>query len=216
MRQPVSTAQSHAVMSRLATSVDWEKIDGEAVQSLIKSPKYAGELFTEFLQTFRYCTPYLRPASMNKTYVPETSGDRLIFEHAHLFKLGMDPHFKNFPFKHKTESTRSSAVQPFTLVKSGLAREIFQSYSFQRISFTQEQILAMAEPGHSFEEKGRNLLMRDTKHVFACMLGGERYVVCLTVGRTCEMAIHTHKFEFAGFPYFEGTRIILPADIPEY
>ncbi len=211
MRQSVSTAQSHAVMSRLATSVDWEKIEGEAAQALIRNPKYAGELFTEFLQTFRYCTPYLRPASMNKICVPETSGDRLISEHEHLFRLGMDPHFENFPFKHKTESTRSREVRPFTVVKRGLAWEIFQFYAFQRISFTQEQILTMAELGHRFEDK-RSLLMRGTKHLFACMLAAEKYVICLTVSHTGEMAIHAHKYGAMNFSYFEGTRIILPAD----
>lgn len=50
MRKPVSTDQSHQLMSTLSTNVDWSALDADIIQGIIKNPTRAGEEFTAFLR----------------------------------------------------------------------------------------------------------------------------------------------------------------------
>jgi len=51
MGKSVTTDQSHAVMAVLATNVDWEDLNGDALQEqIVRRPKEAGEQFTAFLK----------------------------------------------------------------------------------------------------------------------------------------------------------------------
>lgn len=50
MRKPVSIDQSHAVMAALATNVDWDALDSEGLQGIIRASKDAGKQFTAFLK----------------------------------------------------------------------------------------------------------------------------------------------------------------------
>lgn len=46
----VTIDQSHEVMAKLATNVDWAQLDGDILQKAVKDPKGLGEQFTIFLQ----------------------------------------------------------------------------------------------------------------------------------------------------------------------
>lgn len=50
MGKPVSTDQSHAVIAALATNVDWNALDAEVLQEIVRVPKDAGKQFTAFLK----------------------------------------------------------------------------------------------------------------------------------------------------------------------
>ena len=51
MSKPISIGQSHNLMSILANNVDWDALDGEAVQEeIIRRPREAGQQFTLFLK----------------------------------------------------------------------------------------------------------------------------------------------------------------------
>lgn len=50
MRKPVSTDQSHQLMSTLSTNVDWSALDADVTQEIIKDPTNAGRQFTQFLK----------------------------------------------------------------------------------------------------------------------------------------------------------------------
>lgn len=50
MRKPVSTDQSHQLMSTLSTNVDWSALDADMIQGIIKDPTNAGRQFTQFLR----------------------------------------------------------------------------------------------------------------------------------------------------------------------
>ncbi len=50
MPKPVSTDQSHQLMSTLSTNVKWSVLDADIIQEIIKDPTNAGKQFTQFLR----------------------------------------------------------------------------------------------------------------------------------------------------------------------
>jgi hypothetical protein len=50
MSKPVTTGQSHALMSIFANSVEWDLLDGDDIQWMIENPRETGRRFREHLK----------------------------------------------------------------------------------------------------------------------------------------------------------------------
>ena len=50
MSKSVSIRQSHSVVSTLINNVNWDELDGDVLQEIVRNPRKAGEQFTTFLK----------------------------------------------------------------------------------------------------------------------------------------------------------------------
>jgi hypothetical protein len=203
MGKPVSTAQSHAVIAALQTNVDWKNVDSDAAQFFISKPHRAGDLFTEFLRKAMYNTGYLYPLSTTPLYLRETEGNALITENEKKFPLGVDPIFREFPFKYKMGGTAAARILPHMLMENAVGRQIFHLHASKSVSLTQDQVLA-------FMESGSEWLTRETKHLFLCMMAGETFIICIATGPCGRSAISARKLDDEKYGYSAGCRVLLP------
>lgn len=54
MGKPVSIGQSHALISTLSNNINWEDLDGEIIQQIIKNPTSSGKRITQFIKNGCY------------------------------------------------------------------------------------------------------------------------------------------------------------------
>lgn len=145
MGKPVSTAQSHAVIATFMNTVQWDRLDAETLQLIVKYPKEAGRMFTAAMM--RPWTRHLRPVypAYSSVILQAPEKNRRIMEAGDVFTDFLDPAFREQHFLEDDLSCSSQLADVWEVVEPGTAREILEHSDFRKLAFNQSRVVDIAE-----------------------------------------------------------------------
>jgi hypothetical protein len=158
MGKPVSTAQSHAVIATFMTTVEWNKLDPQTLQRLVKNPRDAGRMFTAAMK--RPWTKHLRPffPVLASIVLVSPERERKIGSAHDVFSAEIDPLFFSSLFISESDRRPDQIVDVWVVVEAGTAGDILDDFDFEEISFTQSQVVHIVDNYHHLLQKGQNCI----------------------------------------------------------